>query len=1250
DGAAHAYWTARFADGVPVLELPADRPRPPVRSYRGERVTRVVGDALVRRLAGAGREQGLTLFHTLLAAMFAWLGRLSGQDDVVVGTPSAGQAAGPEAAKLVGYGIGILPIRARLDASAPFVEHARRVRRSVLEALDHSGFSFPKLVEAVLPRRDPSRPPLFAAGMYLDRQSGDSALGGLRAAAEGNFVGGSRADLALGMTETAGMELRLDCDFSTDLFDAETVERWLGMFERLLEDVARDPRTPLSDLELLADEERHRLLVEWNGAEAHLPAGCVHQWVEARAAAAPGAPAVQAEDGVLDYRELNARANRLAHHLAALGVGRETRVALCLERGAALVTAMLAVLKAGGAYLPLEPSYPAERRAWVLADSGASVLVTAGGAWEGALPPAVAAVRLDADAEAIAARPDASPEVRPSGRDLAYVVYTSGSTGTPKGVGVEHGGLATLCAAYARDLRVTADARASQLISSGFDASVLEIWPFLAEGASLHVVPDALRLDPAALRRFVVEREITHAHMPPPIAGPQLETEWPRDGALRVMVTGGERLGGVPAPDLPFELIVGYGVTECTVASTSGRVDGARLSSIGRPAENSRVYLLDGALRPLPAGVRGEICLGGRQVARGYLGRPALTAERFVPDPFSPAPGARLYRTGDAARWRADGTLEFAGRLDGQVKIRGSRVEPGEIEAVLRRHPEVADCAVVAREDARGEGWLAAYVVGRATAVELRQHLRLALPESMVPAAFVALDALPLNAHGKVDRAALPAPDPAFAEDPYVAPRTQVETVLAGIWEEVLGTDPVGVEQNFFALGGHSLLAMRVVSRVCAVFGVELPLRALFEGPTVAQLGCAVEALRREELPPLPPVLRVERAEAPPLSFAQERLWFLDRLQPGGALYNVPLRLRLEGALDRGALERALGEIVRRHEVLRTTFAEADGAAVQVAAPFAGFSLPVQELSHLPPAEREAEVRRLVSDDAARPFDLAAGPLFRARLLRVDEEDHVLLGGMHHAVTDGWSMGVFFRELSALYGAFREGRGSPLPELAVQYADHAVWERERLRGDRLERQLSWWTERLSGAPALLELPLDHPRPAVATSRGAHERFHLPAGEQERLRVLARSEGVTLYMLLLGAFQLLLGRYAGSDDVVVGSTVAGRTRREVEPLIGLFMNTLVLRTDLSGDPSFREVLRRVREVTLGAFEHQELPFERLVSELRPERSLSHAPVFQVLFELHDGGAPDAGGLAGLRVGGVAAEGCTAKYDLAVALVT
>ncbi|HVH11393.1 MAG TPA: condensation domain-containing protein, partial [Longimicrobium sp.] len=676
--------------------------------------------------------------------------------------------------------------------------------------------------------------------------------------------------------------------------------------------------------------------------------------------------------------------------------------------------------------------------------------------------------------------------------------------------------------------------------------------------------------------------------------------------------------------------------------------DGWRGASlpIGRPISNTRVYVLDEGMRPTGVGVPGELYTGGDGLARGYVGRPGITAERFVPDPFAAAAGGRLYRTGDRARWRADGAVEYLGRLDEQVKVRGFRIELGEIEAALRT-AGAADCVVIAREDEGGKR-LVAYVVGDVEVDALRAELRRALPDYMVPSAFVPLDALPLTPNGKLDRRALPAPRFAGDEDAYAAPRKPTEEVLAGILAELLRVERIGIHDSFFELGGHSLLATRVVSRIREVLGAEVPLRAMFEGPTVAELADRVDAVRRAGRPRLPAVVPVERTGPLPLSFAQERLWFLDQLERDSAFYNIPAALRIDGALDAAALERALGEIIRRHEALRTTFPQVDGAPVQAVAPFGGFALAMEDLSSLADAERKAEVRHRARADGERPFDLAAGPLFRASLLRLSADAHVLLLCMHHIVSDGWSMDVLFGELAALYGAFAEGSESTLPDLAVQYADYAVWQREHLRGEALDAQIAYWKGQLAGAPALLELPTDHPRPAVQSFRGAQVSAAFPAELVERLEALGRREGATLYMVLLGAFQTLLGTYAGADDVVVGSPIAGRTRAEVEPLIGFFVNTLVLRADLSGDPAFREVLRRVRTATLGAFEHQDVPFERLVAELEPERSLSHSPLFQVLFLLQSADAAGSA-LPGLRTTGMEPELEHTKFDLSLALV-
>ncbi|HEV3049541.1 MAG TPA: amino acid adenylation domain-containing protein, partial [Longimicrobium sp.] len=674
---------------------------------------------------------------------------------------------------------------------------------------------------------------------------------------------------------------------------------------------------------------------------------------------------------------------------------------------------------------------------------------------------------------------------------------------------------------------------------------------------------------------------------------------------------------------------------------------------LGRGIPGVQLLVRNAAGEVAGVGEVGEIWLRSPHLAAGYLGDADLSASRFVVNPWTGSERDRLYRTGDLGRYRPDGEVEPMGRADQQVKVRGFRVELGEVESALASHAAIKEAAVIARETGAGDRRLVAYWVpadeaARAESAELRAHLKARLPEYMVPAAYVRLERLPLTANGKLDRRALPEPEAVESESRPVAPRTPTEELLAQIWAEVLRVDSVGMNDDFFALGGHSLLATRLLARVQNALGVVLPLRALFEGPTVAALAQRVEEIRRAGVPALPPIVRVDRARPLPLSFSQERLWFLDRLEGGSASYNLPAALRLTGVLDAAALEQSLGEIVRRHEVLRTVFREVNGDAVQAIVPFAGFVLPIDDLSGLDETAREAEVRRRAREDAARPFDLAEGPLFRAALLRVADEEHVLLLCIHHIVFDGWSSGVLFRELGALYAAYREGSDSPLADPPVQYADYAVWQREQLQGEVLERQIGYWRERLAGAPALLELPTDRPRPAVQSHRGARERFDLPRELLDRLQALGRGEGATLYMVMLGAFQLLLSKYSGSEDIVVGSPIAGRTRREVEELIGFFVNTLVLRTDLSADPSFRELLGRVREGTLGAYEHQDVPFERLVAELQPERSLSHSPVFQVMFALQNADRSGSG-LAGLRVEGVGAELETTKVDLALTAV-
>ncbi|MET0400647.1 MAG: amino acid adenylation domain-containing protein, partial [Longimicrobiaceae bacterium] len=845
--------------------------------------------------------------------------------------------------------------------------------------------------------------------------------------------------------------------------------------------------------------------------------------------------------------------------------------------------------------------------------------------------------------------------------NLAYVIYTSGSTGTPKGVLATHRGLANYLAWFDREV-LGPDGFALPLVSRlGFDAHVRQLFPPLLRGEPVWVLPEETAADPAALLAALAERRRVSFGGVPALWSAMLERvrsgEAPKPAGLAAVLLGGEAL----SPELverTRELFPGaavwnhYGPTEATVNTTVARVDGAERIGIGRPIANVRVYLLDRRGEPVPVGVAGELYVGGAGVARGYLGRPALTAEKFLPDPFADEAGARMYRSGDRVRWLASGELDYVGRTDEQVKVRGFRIEPGEIEAQIAAHPAVREALVVVREDVPGEKRLVGYLVPSGDGVpaaELREHLSARLPEYMVPSALVVMDSFPLTHNGKVDRRALPAPESADAAE-HVAPRTPTEEILAGIWADVLRRERVGATDDFFALGGHSLMATRVIARAREAFGVEVPLRTIFEAPTVAALGARVDDLLRGRAGERQGAGRIlpRRTDGPvPLSFAQQRLWFIQQLDPASSAYNMPYPLRLMGALDVPAMRRSLTELVRRHESLRTVFAATAGEPVQVVLPPGPARLPVADLSGLPGGAREAEARRLAAEESARPFDLARGPLMRATALRLADGDWGVVFNLHHIVSDGWSTGVLTREVSALYGALSRGLPSPLAPLPVQYPDYALWQRERISGDELEAQLGFWRDALEGAPPLLELPTDRPRAAVPGARAGVVPFAVEPAVAAALRELGLREGTTPFITLLAAFQALLARWSGQDDVSVGTPVAGRDRVETEGLIGFFVNTLVLRADLSDDPAFRALLGRVREATLAAYAHQEVPFEKLVEELRVERSLLHTPLFQVMFSLQN---MDRGELrmGDLEVGGLGRGEDVAKFDLSVTL--
>jgi amino acid adenylation domain-containing protein len=1253
--ADEAYWRGVLEGFAAPTPLPASFGRAADgHGRRHLRLSAAATDAL-RALASA---QGATMNTLVQAAWALVLAQNAGTDEAVFGSVRGGRHWGPGAADAVGLFINTVPVRLAVPPRATVAEWLRDVRRAGMALRGHEHLPLTQIRRCA---DVPGDTPLFESILNFEPASLGEAMrrrGGGWAERETRLL--TRTGFPLTLTVYAEDEMLLRADFARARLDDGGADALLRQVAAALAGMTAAPERPVAELPLLDDGERARAVHGWNRTARAFPAETLHARFEAWADRTPGAPALADEGGVLMYAQAEAAANRLANHLRARGVGPETRVAVCLERSAELAVALLAVLKAGGAYVPLDPEHPADRRAYVLENSGAALLVARNTIFSGLQTHIVDTVWLDRDAQAIASAPADRPAPAAGPGNLAYVIYTSGSTGRAKGVGVEHRQICNYVRGMEERLELPAGAAYGMVSTPAADLGHTVLFAALATGGCLHLVSAARAADPDGLAAYFRANPVDVLKVVPSHLSALLTAA---DGAAvlprRTLVLGGEASRRAWVNELraraPGCAVVNhYGPTETTVGALTHRVHEAEgdvegTVPLGLPIANARAYVLDGGMRPLPSGVPGELFIGGAGVARGYLGRPGMTAERFLPDPFSIDPGARMYATGDRVRRLEGGALEFLGRTDFQVKIRGYRVEPGEVEDALRAHPTVRDAVVVPRGEG-GETRLVGYVTaaaGAALSVDaLREHVRARLPEAMVPSAWVVLDALPLTPNGKVDRRALPAPaEEAPASAGYVAPRTPREEVLAGIWAEVLGLPRVGVHDGFFHLGGHSLLAMRVASRVQRALGVRMTPRLLFDAPTVARLAARLQG--GEVAAEAAPIVRVPRDGPLPLSFAQERLWFLHRLEPESAAYNVPAVIRLRGSLDRGVLSRALDEIVRRHEALRTTFAADGDEAAQTIHPPASLPLPLEDLSALPADTRDSALARRAGDEARRPFDLGAGPLLRAVLVRMAADDHALLLCMHHVASDGWSVGVFFGELAALYGAFAAGEASPLPEPPVQYADYAAWQRAHLAGAALEGMAARWTERLRGALALLELPTDRPRPAVQRNRGARHRFRWTPALTAAVRAAARAEDCTPFMVVLAGFAAVLGRWARTEDVVIGTPVAGRTRPEVEGLLGFFVNTLALRTDLSGAPDFRALLGRVREASLAAFEDGELPFEKLVEALGTPRHRAHHPVFQVMLAFQN--APDAGvELPGLEMRRDEEESGTAKFDLSLTL--
>ncbi|WP_326842059.1 amino acid adenylation domain-containing protein [Streptomyces sp. NBC_01558] len=1255
-----AFWTQALA-GIPdQLELPYDHPRPKVASHRGDTASFELDAELHQRLIDLSRTHQASLFMVVQAAFAALLSRLGAGNDIPVGTPVANRT--DEAmGDLVGFFVNTLVVRTDTTGDPSFRQLLARVREVSLKAFAHQDVPFELVVNELNPVRSPAQHPLFQ--VLLAMQNNASVRLDLPELT---------ADVRLGDTDVAKFDLTLELfeqhaeedvpdgisgrlGYALDLFTADTAQRIAACFKRLLSAVAADPDLSLSRIDLLSPEEHRRLVVEWNDtAVPYADNTTLHRMVQEQAARTPDAPAVLCGAEELTYGELDARANRLAHHLIARGVGPEQLVPICVERGFDAVVAVLGVLKAGAVYVPLNHEFPVHQIEFMVADVHAPLVVTQAHLQERLGATSAERVLMDQDWHEIATRPDTDPDVPVGPEGLAHVIFTSGSTGTPKGVMIEH---RSLCRIVDSDLFAGLGPGdvVAQPSSFSWDAFTFECWPALTSGAAMAVMDKEVLLDAATLKAALRRRKVTMMWLTAPLLRQHLQDCPDLLAGVTSVFYGGEAIDRpavdalVDGPWAPERLIHGYGPSEATVFTTSYRVDRNTPRDgqipIGRPVANTEVFVMDENGVLVPPGVPGELWVGGPGLARGYWNRPELTAERFIKHPFSDDPQARVYRSGDVVRWRADGRLEFVGRVDDQVKIRGLRVELGGIESVLGRFPGLAEVAVVVREERQGDKRLVAYVVAETgsegpDADDLRAHVGGLLPEFMVPSAFVVLDRLPLTTNGKLDRRALPAPV-YETEVGGRGPRTVQEEILCGLFAEILGVPAVGIDDDFFDLGGHSLLVTRLAGRIRSVLGVELVVRTVFEAPTVAALAdrVAEAGVARPALTAMP------RPERIPLSPAQNRLWFLDKLEETSTTYNVPVAFRIVGELNADVLEQALSDVVARHESLRTVFQEMDGSPVQVILDKDAAGVKLHHVSC-----GADELDRELREAGQYAFDLSAEFPLRATLFTVGPDERVLLLLMHHIASDGASMGPLGRDLEIAFRARLQGLEPSWPALPVQYADYTLWQRDLLGGDEdpeslVSEQLAFWTGALEGIPDQLELPYDRPRPKVADYRGDSVFFELDADVHRGMADLAHTTGATTFMVAQAALAVALTKMGAGTDIPIGTPVAGRADEALDDLVGFFVNTLVLRTDTSGNPTFLELLEQVRETDLAAYSHQDVPFERLVEAVNPQRSLARHPLFQVLLNLQsgDGHALD---LPGLSVQEIVKEQQTAKFDLSL----
>lgn len=1217
------YWKQQLADIPAVIELPTDRSRTAMQTFRGDLQKFQFDSQLTHKLKNLSQKSGSSLFMTLLTAFVILLSRYSGQEDIVIGSPISNRnrvALEP----LIGFFVNTLVLRTRLEGNPTFIELLQQVRQMALDAYAHQDVPFDQLVETLQPQRHLSHSPLFQV-MFVLQNSPVSKLElrdlQVTQIELARATAGATFDLTLSMQEkesASGTELIGAFEYNANLFNADTIARMVESFHSLVEAIVADPQERIRTLPLLTASQKHQLLVEWHHLQTNYPQKSIHQLFEEQVEKTPDAVALVFEDQQLTYQQLNSQANKLAHYLQFMGVEPEILVGVYLERSLEMIVGFLGILKAGGAYVPLDPNYPPERLNYMVADSQMSIILT-----HSSLLPHLSLILEQAQTKIICWDKDFEIEIASQSfhnpihnftpENLAYVIYTSGSTGRPKGVLIQHSALLNLVFWHLNNFEVKSSDRATQLAGTAFDAAVWELWPYLVVGASIYLIKSEFLLSAKTLQEKLLSHNITISFIPTPLAEQLCLLSWSENTTLRTMLTGGDRLNSYPSNKLPFKFFNNYGPTENTVVTTSGQIlpaaSDSKFPPIGRPIANTQVYILDPYLQPLPIGVYGEIYIGGLSLARGYLNRPDLTSERFIANPF--VANERLYKTGDLGRYLPDGNIEFLGRIDHQVKIRGFRIELGEIETVLTQHPQVQQVVVIVREDHPGNKYLTAYIVSETetlTSSELRQFLQGNLPEYMIPAAFVMLKALPLTPNGKVDRRILPKPEITNSEleTAFVAPGTALEAKLAEIWCTVLHREQVGIYDNFFELGGHSLLITSVISRIQEHFSIVLPLRSLFTAPTIAELSQVITAHQLDAITvdTLPPLIPQARDTYIPLSFAQESIWYLQKLAPESCAYNSFFILRFTGSLSAIALESSFNEIIRRHEILRTAFTIVEGQPVQVISPSLTIPLEIIDLQNLPLIERTSVAERLAALQYNHHFDLALVPLIKTTLLRLTPEEHWLTINMHHIITDGWSFGLLLEELGILYAAFVNGLPSPLPELPVQYADFTLWQRQYFHEKVIEKQLAYWLQKLTNTS--LESDQISSNPEMLSNENTSAAIYsvvLPASIVTSIEALCRSQRVSIFAIILTAMNILLFKYSSKNDILVITTIGNRSPVETEKMLGCFINDVILRSYLHSDKTGINLLEQAQETLTEAINNKEIASHTVINTITSKQPLN-----------------------------------------------